>query len=185
MTTTIDQDESLVHTAGTLEVSDRASDYLRTLDRMIRLTSLADSKAAPLLAVQATLAAVAATQFHKIVDLVRDGNAAEIVAALLLGIVYVSCTVISTASTLSVFLPKDAPGQNSLLFFADIAHMPLKEFVERSMALSDEDLERDALEQTHIVARLAAVKFQQVRRALLIMIGALIAWLGLMALANY
>ncbi len=168
-----------------IEVTDRTSDYLRTLDRMIRLTSLADSKAAPLLAAQATLAAVTATQLHKMVDLVRDGAVGEIIAVALFGLVYVACTAISTMLTLQVFLPKNAPGQGSLLFFADIASMPLEEFVERSMALRDEEMERDALEQTHIVARLASAKLQQVRWALFIMIGALAAWLGLMAMVNY
>ena len=185
MVTKANDGEPAAQATTTVEVTDRASDYLRSLDRMIRLTGLADSKAAPLLAVQATLLAVTATQLDKVADLLRDGTAAEVGAVFVLGAVYLICTMISASMTLRVFLPKDAPGQNSMLFFADIADMTLHDFVTRSMTMSDEELERDALEQTHAVARLVALKLQLVRRALIVLVVALAAWLGLMAVANY
>jgi hypothetical protein len=185
MTLTVDQGESDRHDVTTVEVSDRASDYLRTLDRMIRLTSLADTKAAPVLAAQATVAAVTVTQAYKVQDLVSAAAPGTLVIVGLLAALYLISTAISMALTLRVFLPKDAPGQGSLLYFADIANMSVEDFVRESTALSDEDLERDALVQTHIVASIAATKFRRVRLALLLMIAALAGWLPLMAMANY
>ena len=185
MTATRDQHESESQSVTTIEVTDRASDYFRTLDRMIRLTSLADTKAAPVLAAQATVAAVTVTQAYKVQDLVRDAAPGTLVIVGLLSALYLVSTVISMALTLRVFLPRDAPGQGSLLYFADIANMPVEDFVRESRALSDDDLERDALVQTHIVASIAARKFRRVRIALLLMIAALAGWLPLMAMANY
>jgi hypothetical protein len=168
-----------------LTVTERANEHLRTLDRMIRLTGLADTKAAPLLAAQATVAAVSATQLHKLLALARDGSAPEVAVGVLAAAIYLVCTSISIVLTMRVFLPRDSAGQGSLLYFADIASMPLEHFVQRSQALSAEGLERDALKQTHIVAGIVAAKFRRVRFALLAMIGALAGWIVLMALANY
>ncbi len=165
--------------------AERANEHLRTLDRMIRLTGLADTKAAPLLAAQATVAAVTATQVHKAVVLVREGTPMELVAAALFATLYLVCSTISIVLTLRVLLPKDAPGHGSLLYFADIAGMEFQEFARRSSSLSAEALEQDALEQTHVVACIVANKFQRVRLALLALIGALAGWVGLMALLNY
>jgi len=178
-------DASIVQAATTLEVTDRASDYLTTLDRMINLTHIADAKAAPLLAAHATVAAVTTTQLDKIVALVRDGSPADLVGVALLATAYLVCATVSVVLTLRVFLPQGSPGQGSLLYFADIANMRQQDFVARSLASSADDLARDALEQTYIVAGIAGTKFQRVRLALLLMIGAVVAWLGLMAMANY
>lgn len=72
----------------------------------------------------------------------------------------------------------------STLYFADIARMPLDEFIDRSLHEPAEQVEIDALEQTHAVARIAASKLQLVRRAFLVMLGALLAWFGLIVIAK-
>ena len=185
MATTLDDGAAAGVTVTPLDVTQRANEHLRTLDRMIRLTGLADTKAAPILAAQATVAAVSVTQLHKLLELARDGAPAAIVFGMLFAAIYLACTTTSIVLTLHVFVPKDAPGTGSLLYFADIAGMPAAEFAARSMSLSAEELERDALDQAHIVAEIVAVKFVRVRQALLMMIGALGGWIGLMALANY
>jgi hypothetical protein len=179
MSTTADDDET------TLEVTDRASDYLTTLDRMVNLTFIADAKAAPILAAHATVAAVTTTQLDELVSLMRDGSLAAQIGVAILATAYLVCAIVSVVLTLRVFMPQGSAGQGSLLYFADIANMGQKDFVARSLASSADDLARDALEQTYVVAGIAASKFRRVRLALLLMIGAAVAWLALMALANY
>lgn len=55
---------------------------------MIRLTALADTKAAPLIAAHATIAAVSITQVHNLQDLVKHGNPAQFAAVWVLAAVY-------------------------------------------------------------------------------------------------
>ena len=94
-------------------------------------------------------------------------------------------TALSVLLTVRVFLPRDVPGNGSTLYFADIARMPLHEFIATSRTLPPDELERDALTQTHIVAGVVATKFRRVRLAFLSMLFAPGGWLGPMVLAHY
>src|SRR5262245_61897444 len=106
---------------ATLSRTYRIDGHLSNLDRMIRLTALADTKAAPLLAVNATIAAVSVTQIGNLQDLLDNGNAAQVASVWVLAAVYVFFALLSAMFSVRVFLPNDKPGHGSTLYFADIA----------------------------------------------------------------
>jgi hypothetical protein len=170
--------------ARRLHSAARIDGHLANLDRMVRLTALADTKAAPLVAAHATIAAVSITQVHNLADLVRDGNVAQVTAVWILAAIYVAFAAVSLVLSVRVFLPTDKPGKRSVLYFADVARMSLEEFMSRSIDVTSSDLEHDALQQTHTVAVVVANKFRRVRLAFGMMLIAIVAWLGLIALAN-
>jgi Pycsar effector protein len=167
-----------------LPIGERIDGHLAGLDRMIRLTALSDTKAAPIVAVNATIAAVSVTQVGNLQNLLKDAQTVQVVSVWALVAVYLLFASISVVTAVRIFLPRDKPGRRSVLYFADVARMPLEEFIVSSTMQTAEDLERDALEQQHAVALVVAGKFERVRLAFITMLAAIAAWIGIVALAN-
>lgn len=168
-----------------IEQTARIEHHARTLDRNILLTYMADAKAAPILALHATLAAIAVSQTQDVRALVGPGGIAGVAA----GFVLLAYTVASVASfllSMLVYMPRAPhPGArarhgHSLVYFDDIQATPLPEFRERSRGVAASELEDDLIRQAHTVAVIATRKMRLVQQSFVVSGGALAAWLVLM-----
>ena len=168
---------------------ERIEHHTRTLDRNILLTYMADAKAAPVLALHATLAAIAVSQTAEVRRLVDRGGPTTLAAGLLLAL-YVLTSAGSFLLSMFVYMPRAPhPGArarhgHSLVYFDDIPATPLDEFRERSRTTGATELEEDILRQVHTVAGIAARKMRLVQHSLLASGGAIAAWLVLMVWAR-
>ena len=168
-----------------MAVGERNKSHLETLRRVIEFTKVADTKSAPLLALQTTLAGITVTQAPKIGSLLEEGNAcATRVAALLLLAAYAVPAVASWGWAAWVYMPRARKTGTSLIYFEDIRHMDKAEFVSCSKTLTDEVLEENLIDQVYRVSTLASDKFRWVRRSIQCGAVALVAWIVLVAWAQ-
>jgi len=168
---------------------ERIEHHTRTLDRNILLTYMADAKAAPILALHATLAAIAVSQTPEVRRLLERDGAAGLAAGLLLAL-YALTSAGSFVLSMLVYMPRAPhPGArarhgHSLVYFDDIQATPADEFLERSRTVRPADLEDDVLRQVHTVAAIAARKMRFVQHSFLASGATLAAWLVLMVWAR-
>ena len=161
----------------------------RPPDRNILLTYMADAKAAPILALHATLAAIAVSQTPEVRRLLERDGAAGLAAGLLLAL-YALTSAGSFVLSMLVYMPRAPhPGArarhgHSLVYFDDIQATPADEFLERSRTVRPADLEDDVLRQVHTVAAIAARKMRFVQHSFLASGATLAAWLVLMVWAR-
>ena len=177
---------------GFIGPEDRIEHHTRTLDRAIQLTFIADAKAAPILALQATLAAVSVSQLSPILDLLSPSHhtGGAIVGAWLLFAAYAATALVALTLASLVFLPRAnrspqrSDEDRSLVFFEDIRSLPEEEFRRRSKLLREEQLEDDLLTQVYAVSSIASAKFSHVMSAYLASAAGLCLWLALMVWAR-
>ena len=177
---------------GFLGPEDRIEHHTRTLDRAIQLTFIADAKAAPVLALQATLAAVTVSQIGSLGELFDGSNhsAGGVALAWVLLAGYVATAAVAWVLASLVFVPR-APRRNatppesrSRVYFDDIRATPAADFRERGKLIHEEELEDDLLTQVHVVSTIAGVKFAQVQRAFIASAASLVFWLTLLIWAR-
>lgn len=167
----------------------RIEHHTRTLDRAVTMTWVADAKVAPILTLQASLAAVTVTAAALGDVLTGDGNqAATAAAAWILLIAYAISAVAATTVAASVYFPPrgDPPAINarSLLYFHELRAMTFAEFHQRSVQLDLDIAEDDALRQAYDVAGIAERKVRDVRRAYLLSAVTVAAWLPFIILTR-
>ena len=75
-------------------------------------------------------------------------------------------------------MPKTAV---SLIYFEDIACLPVGTFVERSRGMDAAEIERHLLEQVHAVSGVASAKMRWVRWAYLTAVPSVAPWMVLLA----
>lgn len=166
-------------------MEERLRTHHESLSRAVLFTRAADSKAAPILAVQIALVGALATRFDKLLSIMTDcpfDTAA--LALIVLVIAYVAFLSASVAIATMVFLPITRPsGQtsNSLLYFEDVQAMSLEEFTSKTAQLDEDDIERQLLQQIHAVSRVVSVKMRRVRWAFILSVPAVVLWVALMA----
>jgi hypothetical protein len=160
--------------------------HISTLDRNITFTRHADSKAAPLLALQATLAAATVTQTDRLQAVLDPGSVSAVRCALawILLLAYALPAVASLALAIRVFVPATPGTGRSVFYFEDIRRMSLPDFLTAGTTEPDVELERDLLEQIHAVSAIAARKFGWLRISFFAAIIALAAWLPLVVVAR-
>ncbi|MBI2766677.1 MAG: hypothetical protein HYX53_12315 [Chloroflexi bacterium] len=177
----------------TLPALQRIDQYAKALDRAVQLTQIADAKAAPVLALQATLAAVTVSQSSAVGQLLDAGQHSGfvIVLAAVLLLAYAGTGIFAGVLGVLVYLPRaPRPGQAgrsepaSLIYFDDIRRMPRDLFLQRASQQEFAAFERDIMTQVHTVSGVAALKMGYVRAALLATIVTFAAWLPLIAWAQ-
>lgn len=170
----------------------RIDQHSKTLDRAVRLTQMADAKTAPILALQATLAAVTVSQASDIGRIMDFGEHPYTTAlALLVMLAYVGTALFACVLGVLVFVPR-APRISpagpdeplSLVYFDDISRVPFEAFRAKALTVGRDAFEEDILQQVHIVSGVASRKMSLVRIALLATLFAFLAWLPLMAWAR-
>ena len=106
-----------------------------------------------------------------------------VVVALVVAWLITSFSCISMA--VYVYVPRYPPATGNLLYFEDIRRMTRSEFVERSQALTDDQIESLLLDQVYRVSDIASIKFRYVRRAFILSGPAFLAWLSSMILISF
>ena len=109
----------------------RLKSHYESLSRAIAFTRAADNKAAPVLALQVALAGTLAARMEGLwLILSEPPFGVEMIAvAVLLGL-YVTLLIASMAFAANVYIPRNPGTSRSLIYFEDIAAMPLEEFEE-------------------------------------------------------
>ena len=184
-------DDAAPVTPEALDQRTRIDLHNRSLDRAVWMTQMADGKAAPILALHVSLAAVTVTQMGSLGDVLTGGGPGAVAAAVAWPAfaVYAVCSLLAVVQAMLVYLPAGRRVQPlgkvpSVIYFDDIQSVGRGEFIGRAMGLSFDLTEVDVLEQVHAVSTLASAKFAGVRRAFVMSAIALAAWLFLIAVAH-
>lgn len=173
--------ESAVHRS--LDV--RLRMHVATLDRTITFTRHADTKAAPLLALNATLAVATVAQTDQLHQaLVADGVSLISALAWACLLSYAFLTVFSTVLAIRVFIPATPRTGNSIVYFEDIRAMGRDDFIYLGTRDPDDGLELDILTQIHAVSGIASRKFRWLRHSFVASLCALGFWLPLVVLTR-
>ena len=147
-------------------MDERLKSHYESLQRAIRFVRTADTKAAPVIALQIALAGALATRSERLLPIITqcpwDLERAGLVVATA---VYATCALASVAMAAWAYFPMTPRAGGSLIYFEDVAAMPYERFKERSMRMTPDEIERQLLDQIHRVSRIASSKMRRVRCA--------------------
>ena len=147
-------------------MEERLKSHYESLQRAIRFTRTADTKAAPVIALQIALLGVLATRFERLLPIITQGQwDAERVTLVVVVILYGIATIGSVAIAALVYVPANRKAGGSLIYFEDIAAMGCRKFKERAMGMTPEEIEEQLLDQIYRVSRIASGKMRRVRCA--------------------
>ncbi len=144
-------------------MEERLKSHHESLQRAIRFTRTADTKAAPVIALQIALAGVLASRLETLTPILVQCQW-NVERVLLIGTIalYSISTIVSVAIAAWVYIPVNRKADGSLIYFEDIAAMPYQRFEERSIRITPEEIERQLLAQIHRVSRIASAKMRRV-----------------------
>ena len=147
-------------------MEERLKSHYESLQRAIRFTRTADTKAAPVIALQIALLGVLATRFERLAPIITQCQwDAEVVALVAVVILYSAATIGSIAVAAWVYVPINRKAGGSLIYFEDIAAMGCQRFKDRSIRMTPEEIEEQLLDQIYRVSGIASDKMRRVRRA--------------------
>ena len=149
---------------------------------MIRFTRTADTKAAPVLALQVALLGALATRFEDLYAIVTCGPW-DAERGLLVGLAAVYSLLLIAVILLAamVYKPMNARTNQSFIFFEDIAAMEFQEFQSKARNMSSNLIEHQLLDQIYRVSKVASIKMLRVRWAILLSLPAIALWFVLLA----
>ncbi|MFN0096329.1 MAG: Pycsar system effector family protein [Dehalococcoidia bacterium] len=170
----------------------RIESHTRTLDRAIRMTQMADQKAAPVLALHVSLAAVTVSQSGQLGAVLRaDGHTEWLAGAGWALLLAYACAALLAAWYIVIIYVPTAPRRGaarthlgSIFYFDDIQAMPVDEFERLSIDMDIDNAERDVIRQVHTVSTIASTKLVGVQRAFFWSALALGAWLPLIVIGR-
>ena len=144
-------------------MEERLKSHYESLQRAIGFTRTADRKAAPVIALQVALAGVLAARAESLVPMLMQCHwDAERIALICVASLYGISTIASVATAVWVYIPVYPKADGSLIYFKDIAAMRYRQFEERSMRMTPEEIERQLLGQIHRVSGIASRKMRRV-----------------------
>ena len=147
-------------------MEERLKSHYESLQRAIRFTRTADTKAAPVVALQIALLGVLATRYERLLSVITQRQwDAEGVALVGVVILYGVATIGSIAIAAWVYIPANRKANGSLVYFEDIAAMGCQRFKDRSIRMTPEEIEEQLLDQIYRVSGIASDKMRRVRRA--------------------
>ena len=162
-------------------MEERLKSHYESLQRTIRFVRTADTKAAPVIALQIALAGALATRSERLLSIITQCQLdLEWAALVVVASVYVACAAVSVAIAASVYFPVTPRAGGSLIYFEDIAAMTYERFKERSMRMTPEEIELQLLDQIHRVSSIASSKMRRVRCAFALSVPASILGIGLL-----
>jgi hypothetical protein len=160
---------------------DRFGMHLAGLERVIGFTRVADAKAAPLLALQASLVGVALPSVHDMSRLMHTGWPSwESPLACSLAMLYGIMSCVSWLLAASVYVPRTPRDIGSVLYFEEIRRISATDFQKSVLSLDERGWEEQILRQTHAISRVASLKFACVRWSFISGSVGLAAWVFLM-----
>ena len=167
-------------------MEERLRSHYESLSRVIGFTRTADNKAAPALALQVALVGTVAARFERLAPIIgKDPWGAESVALAVLLLIYALLVVGVIAFAASVYLPIHPRTGRSLIYFEDVAAMPLKSFREQAISMDGEAIERQLLDQVHAVSCIASAKMRRVRWAYYLSVPSVVCWVILLGWGSF
>lgn len=163
-------------------MDERLRVHYETLTRFIRLTRMADAKAAPVLGLHVVLVGTLATKSDVIYNAISDDPAtSNVVIALLIAIpLYVVGTLAALVCGALVYIPRSKKTGESLIYFEDIAGMTLGSFRARARVMTPHVVEAQLTDQVYAVAYIVKAKMRWVRRAYVVSAVTVLLWIGLL-----
>lgn len=147
-------------------MEERLKSHYESLQRAIRFTRTADTKAAPVIALQIALLGALATRFERLLPVITQGQwDAEGIALIVVAGIYSISAIVSVAIAAWVYVPVNRKAGGSLIYFEDIAAMDCRKFKERAMGMTPEEIEGQLLDQIYLVSRIASDKMRRVHCA--------------------
>lgn len=163
-------------------MEERLKSHYESLSRTIGFTRSADTKAAPVLALQVALVGTLAARFELLAP-VFSHETWGVEAALLVALMglYALSLVSIVAIAASVYLPRTPRIGESLIYFEDIAKLPFDAFRDQSESMTPEAIERQLLHQIYTVSGIASTKMHRVRWAYYLSVPSVALWIMLLA----
>ncbi len=167
-------------------MEERLRSHYESLTRAIGFTRAADGKAAPALALQVALAGTVAARFERLASIIgqEPRGLESIMLAVLLALYAISVIGVVALAT-SVYLPRNPRTGESLIYFEDIASMPLESFREQARQMDPSAMERQLLGQIHTVSGIASAKMRQVRWAYYMSVPSVVFWVILLGWGSF
>ena len=163
-------------------MEERLRSHYESLSRVIRFTRTADTKAAPVLALQIALLGALATRCEDLYAIVTSGpwDAERGVVVGVAAIYGLLLTAVILLAAL-VYMPMNARTNQSFIFFEDIAAMEFQEFQSKARNMGSNLIEHQLLDQVYRVSKVASIKMRRVRWAILLSLPAIVLWFVLLA----
>lgn len=147
-------------------MEERLKSHYESLQRAIRFTRTADTKAAPVIALQIALLGALAARSDRLLPVITQCHwDAERAALVVVVILYVIFAIGAVAIAASVYVPRNRKAGGSLIYFEDIAAMGSQRFKERAIRMTPEEIEGQLLDQIYLVSGIASIKMRRVRWA--------------------
>lgn len=167
-------------------MEERLRSHYESLARAIGFTRAADGKAAPALALQVALVGTVAARFERLAPIIGKGLwDAEAVALAVLLVTYAILVVVVVAFAASVYMPRNPKTGGSLIYFEDVAAVPLESFREQASSMDEGTIERGLLDQVHAVSCIARAKMRRVRWAYYLSIPTVALWVILLVWGSF
>lgn len=164
-----------------MDVDDRIKFHIATLDRVIGFTRVADAKAAPLLALQASLVAILLGTMPQVRELLTGGRHEwQTYAAWPFAALYGLMASASWLLAARVYIPRTPRDPGSLLYFEEIRRVPVIEMKSQLLGLDDVAWEDQLLRQIAAISTIASEKFSWVRWSFITGTASLVGWIVLM-----
>lgn len=144
------------------------------LSRNLAWISAADSKTAPILAIDTAMLGLLVTLAVRV-----NGWTGP---TILISLFAAGCLLFSLGFLIGVTFPRLEGPTHSLIYFGGIAEDPIDEYVEKILKVGDQELRQDFAKQCHRNAEIAKLKFGHVRRAMIFLYIAVLPWLASLGL---
>ena len=162
-------------------MNERLQSHYESLKRAIEFTRSADTKAAPVLALQLALVGTLAARFDKlwaiIVSPPWDIESTFLISLLVL---YGVSFFIVIWLAARVYIPTNPKTGESLIYFEDIAALEFESFEAKTKEMNTSVIEHQLLDQIHRVSQIASIKMHRVHRAFLWTLPSSMLWLVLL-----
>ena len=148
-------------------MEERLRSHYESLSRVIGFTRTADTKAAPVLALQVALTGALATRIDKLLPIASGGKwDLESIALLLVLAGYLTSAVGAVWLAAAVYVPRNPRTGKSFIFFEDIAAIEYSSFEAAAKEMTDDQIELQLLDQIYRVSIIASIKMKRVRQAI-------------------
>ncbi len=167
-------------------MEERLRSHYESLARAIGFTRTVDNKAAPALALQVALVGTIAARFERLAPIIgKEPWGAESIALVLVLVLYAILVVGVVAFAASVYLPRTPRTVGSLIYFEDVAAMPLELFREQAISTDAKTIEHQLLDQIHAVSCIASAKMRRVRQAYYLSLPSIVLWAILLGWGSF
>ena len=133
-----------------------------------------------MLALQVALVGTLAARFDRLApSLSVESWGADSTALVVLMVLYAVLLIVIVAVSASVYLPRNPKAGGSLIYYEDISEMPFESFRDEAVAMAPDLIERQLLQQIHIVSAIASAKMRRVRWVYFLSVPSVVLWVVL------